>query len=108
MLGFNSNRKMKKVIKEQPEKTTNIVNVNDSKYYGVQTIAAVRGFTTMTNFRQHPYMIKSINCITQGNGWEMRNISLQNLLEECILRGWTVYEFDSAKELFTWLLEVEK
>jgi len=53
------------------------------------------------------YQMKSITDLTEGNSWptHSRNNNLFDAIKNLLVNKFTVYQFDTAKELFTWLAE---
>jgi hypothetical protein len=84
--------------------------VSKSKYYGIQqkVNGCKKGFLHRERFNLGNYSIRCIDYLTEGNSWdipEWRSSELQVTIEILIKdeRGFDVYEFDTAKELFLWL-----
>lgn len=98
---------MKKVILEQPEVAViELSNVNKDKYYGIIQGGA-KGFVTRKDYDQGVYYPLVCESVTNGNTWNIHiNTELKGLVRNLISNtSFTVYEFDTSKELFSWLAE---
>jgi hypothetical protein len=99
---------MKKVILEKPEvAVVELSNVSNEKYYGVSPDYDKKGFITKTDFNLGKYTVLSQRLLTKGNGWDsFDSQDLKTIIKKLISNTlFTVYEFDTSKELFTWLAE---
>ena len=79
----------------------------ETKYYGVATNQSGRGFITRRQYDQGPFFILVPFAMTNGNG--VANIgdsyNLSTFINDLTNKGYKVYEFDIAKNLFKWLAE---
>ena len=81
---------------------------NDHKFYGMQTYAG-KAFLTQRTYKSGEYVWISLDGLTYCNSYTPSNVdsSFDNL-SEALKYGIDfhknrVYEFDTAKELMTWL-----
>lgn len=97
---------MKKVIIRKEEATVDVASVSGNKYYGATQLGA-KGFIIRTGVNAGPYKILSNNHFTQGNGWsgDTAYNGLAATIREHIRIGGEVYEFETSKDLFTWLAQ---
>lgn len=93
---------MKRVITEPCQEFTLTRDASTDYYYGIED-GEYRGFITK-NYEQ--YMIRYLKNITMGYGNNSHNHhSFQRCLEDIVTSGYTVYEFNTHRELVEWLLE---
>ena len=104
---------MTQIVKEIP-KPTDIITFDDhipttDHYYGVQIDGGVngRGFIQTVGYNTNRFRIQSINGLTRSNGWDGQ-VAAAHSTGDCIKTlldsGYEVYVFDTAAELFDWLL----
>jgi hypothetical protein len=98
---------MKKVILQKEEVTIELSKVSPDKYYGVLNRSGSKGLITKRKYATGQYSAFCSESITKGNSWDMNDSDtitglVKNLIE---LSNFSVYEFDTSKELFTWLVE---
>lgn len=82
--------------------------VSKGKYYGIVSPFSMskRGFICREKYDSGKYNTICSNCLTNHNYWdEYENESLAGLINQLIAGKFTVYEFDTPQELFTWLAE---
>ena len=102
---------MKQVTCDPPTiPTVPVDQVSIHKFYGTENSTGERGFITRKRYDSGDFFARSLRALTNGNGWH--NYSKPSLPEliSCLKdrpTPWDVYEFDTARELFTWLLEGE-
>ncbi len=86
--------------------------VDCDKYYGGTEgdDKYERGFITQTGWREGNYVLRTIQGITHGNGWQLEEKSsdLAKTIRYFISMNWKFYEFDTAEELFRWVLRLDK
>jgi hypothetical protein len=97
---------MKEVINTSRD-TVNVSEVNSYKFYGfVQNHTNSKGFISRVSYGGGNYQMKAITELTEGNSWPSHSRSnLQGTIENLLNKNFTVYQFDTSKELFTWLAE---
>ena len=97
---------MKKVVLEK-EETVELTNVDPRKYYGVLRSCGSKGFITRRNYREGLYSAYCCEGVTRANSWNLQDSdTLDSVIKKLIdILYFKVYEFDTAKELFTWLAE---
>lgn len=98
---------MKKVINTSRD-TVNVSEVDSDMFYGfIQNQTNSKGFITRANFCHGNFQMKSITDLTEGNSWptHSRSNNLQDSINNLLNYNFTVYQFDTSKELFTWLAE---
>ena len=94
---------MKKVTNTESS-TVNVNEIKQHKFYGV-LFTTERGFITREKYCGGDYTVRCINGLTYGNGWgNHTDKDLSMLVDKLISRSITVYEFETARELFDWLL----
>jgi hypothetical protein len=101
---------MKRVIKVVESMVQAIVP-DTNKYYGIKLCSGGREkcFVTRDGYRCKEYRLLCPDEITEGNSVNFISEDKKNLY--CLLNAvlqsncGKVYEFDTAKELFTWLAE---
>ena len=98
---------MKQVVNEiVPPNVVSVHSVSPEKYYGVEFGPYNRGFITNERYYGINYTVRSIDGLTYANGYSNYNYStLLKLVDIIVSQGDIVYEFDTPKELFTWLME---
>lgn len=75
------------------------------RYYGVKFWNGnSRCFITARNFCDG-YTVRETEFLTKGNGYQYNSSDLILLIKELLNNRHKVYEFDTAKELFEWLVE---
>lgn len=99
---------MKQVLLTDPNPApfTLAVNASSERYYGVQQ-DTFKGFIARPGFLVGEYHPFCIDAITKGNGWTGFDSSdlgetIRKILSH-IRQKYTVYEFNTAAELFQWL-----
>ena len=99
---------MKKVVKGTlPSDIVQLTEVNSQKYYGLKhPNDNSRGFISRSKFCNGEYIPMCCDELTNGNRWSCSD-SLTKLIGDLMSgpRPFTVYEFDTHKELFGWLAE---
>jgi len=99
---------MKKVVLEKPEvAVVELLNVNTNRYYGVSNKNGLKGSLTRRNFYNGQYSAFCCQSVTKGNAWDGHDSEklvdvIKNLISSSLF---TVYEFETSKELFAWLAE---
>jgi len=96
---------MKKVIKKlEKDNVVLVTDTDQKKYYGVINRFDDKGFITKDSFYSKTFTVKCCEDITIGNGFDMFNeYSINEIIDELLSHGFTVYEFNTYKELFRWL-----
>jgi hypothetical protein len=79
------------------------------KYYGAKTKEGSRAFVTCETYMSR-YSLRALVQLTLGNGYSYGkgsriNPTLNEFIGKLLDDGLTVYVFDTAKELFAWLIE---
>ena len=96
---------MKKIVQDVEEVT--IQSVTTDKYYGVYFGSGRRcakGFISRESYFSGKYRVICLDGLTFGNGWSHNNkASLILTIQSCLKEGFEAFEFDTAKELMTWL-----
>jgi len=87
----------------------NIVSVdevNEDLYYVVKSDAAI-GIITRQHYDDGPFLCKSTDEFTRGNGWTFvcGCKTLTQVVTKAINLKFTVYQFDTAKEMFQWVAD---
>jgi len=97
---------MKKVINTDRD-TVNVSEVDSDKFYGfVQNHTNLKGFISRISYCSGDYQAKAITDLTEGNSWPIHTRSnLKDAIDNLLNKNFTVYQFDTSKELFTWLAE---
>lgn len=103
---------MKQVMNEIPPATTTLLrDTTIFKCYGVLHISGDKGFIHRDDFLEGKFRIRCSHSITGGNQWKDKrwnSASLYSVIKNILNdpnENFTVFEFDSAKELFKWLSE---
>ncbi len=102
---------MKKIRKAVPATTENVTVVNNNRYYGFSLSKSgnMRGYITREVYGKGKYVCRCLSCLTQGNGWETwDDDTLHGVINRLIAfatNEYTVYEFDTYRDLMKWLLE---
>lgn len=97
---------MRKVIKQNENVCVDVNTADADKYYAAYRadIEAV-GFVTQEEHREGNYRFFAPTGITHGNGWSsFINKFLSDHLSQLINNGFEVYEFDTAREMFAFVL----
>jgi hypothetical protein len=104
---------MTQIVKEIPQ-PTNIITLSNhgpstSLYYGVQVHPneGGRGFIQTVGYETNRFRIISPTGLTRSNGWGGQVAeahSIRGCIELLLNAGYEVYTFDTAAELFDWLL----
>ena len=99
---------MRKVIKEVPSDTVCVKNASDRKYYGfsAQGDSSHVGFIGQAQWEGGEFIPFCCDGVTHGNQWSDKRAStieatIENILS--MVGKFTVYEFDTAGELFAWV-----
>lgn len=101
----------RQVITQEPEqKLLTLQHVNDDLYYGIVRGEEFKltGFLTRSQYNNSAHILAfSTDELTKGNNWSsiQNHTNLRLAIENLILIGFTVYAFDTAKELFQWLAD---
>jgi hypothetical protein len=87
-----------------PQLTADKVSV--SRLYGVQ-IYDRRGFITRQNYHDGKFVARCQDELTRGNGWDSYDsVTLTDLIARIIKdKDNKVFQFDTPKELFAWMIE---
>jgi hypothetical protein len=96
---------MKQVVIEVPKNVVAADETIDSRFYGVDS-GSSKGFICRSKYRTGPFTSFCGDNLTNGNTWSLdpeHSNSLQVAIKEYIRRGFSVFEFESYKELFKWL-----
>lgn len=87
-------------------KTKPLDEADETKYYGFVGSYGQKGFITQEHYNCGEFKVLSCEGLTNGNGFSHLN---DNSLAGCIKKiiesstKMTVFEFDTAPELFAWL-----
>lgn len=87
-------------------KTKTLDEADATKYYGFVGSSGQKGFITRQHYNCGEFKVLTCEGLTNGNGFSHFN---DNSLARCIKNIFespfkkTVFEFDSAQELFAWL-----
>lgn len=74
------------------------------KFYGAKRSDGV-GFVTTREYRRK-FKLACVSNLTFGNEWDScEGETLLECLDKALAWKFQVFEFDTAKELFTWLAE---
>ena len=96
---------MKKVIIDKDSATVSIKSVTSTKYYGVSW-GDKKGFITRENYRCDCFILVDSKGLTKNaRTFNIDAPTLKECFNNAIDAGLDVYEFDTAKELFSWLSE---
>ena len=102
---------MKKVVKKvTPEMEVAIDQVSSVKYYGVLAYSSRnRGFITRFPYWSGSFVALCSSKVTSGNNWDSYTSNTLSEFISTLLRNgfFTIYEFDTARELFAWVAESE-
>jgi hypothetical protein len=83
-------------------------DIRSNKYYGIKMNKSemYKGFITTEKF-EGTYVIRCLNGLTIGNGWEVyeNHRNLKNMIQYLLEERGQVFEFETYQELVTWLLE---
>lgn len=93
---------MKEVINRSRD-TLHVSEVDSDMFYGFVRDND-KGFISREKFAEGNFIPFSIRELTNGNSWSgYRSDSLKEVTLNLIDKGFTVYQFVTAQELFTWL-----
>ena len=89
-----------------PLNITSIDEVLAKKYYGAKSKEGSTGFISQTEYMGGLYILIASRGLTYRNSWNLLcshhlGTAIKNLLKQ----EFEVYEFDTPKELYTWLAE---
>ena len=79
-----------------------------NKYYGILNSLGNKGFVVREDFNRGFFTIMCPDSMTNGNCYSNGYTSLNNLAIEVISIGHKIYQFDTYKELFEWLVKKEE
>lgn len=95
---------MKKVVLEEND-VVYLSEVSELKYYGV-FFDNQKSFITKRNYFDGDYSAFLCMSVTKGNSYDGHDsCSLKETINSLISSSFIIYEFDTPKELFTWLAE---
>jgi len=96
---------MQKQIIGPRDNIMTIEQIDAAKYFGVR-IGGWAGFICRERHYEGKFIVRALEEMTEGNGW---SAYAGETLPECVtltLAGNNkVYQFDTAAELFNWLIE---
>lgn len=87
-------------------KTKSADQVDETKYYGFVTSLSEKGFITREHYKNGKFKALASGLLTNGNNFsQFDNDSLTECIKNIIKSPFkkTVFEFDTAQELFAWL-----
>jgi hypothetical protein len=96
---------MKKVIMEN--ETVTVQEVSLDKFYGYSNGSGSKGFCLRSGYDKGAFRFVSLESFTRGNGYtEIEGQTLSQTIESLIKsNNLDFFEFNTAKELFSWLAE---
>ena len=75
-----------------------------NKYYGIKAFDGQTGFISQEGYYTGKYIALCSNTLTHRNAWDLlAKPELSKMIEGLLKRGFEVYEFDTPKELWSWL-----
>lgn len=96
---------MNRVLKQLPpsEPITVVSNADPNKYYGIE-LWHDKGFILRKEYKEGSYTGIAADLMTQGNSWDgINSESLPETITNALDAGFSVFEFETSKELFAWL-----
>jgi len=98
---------MKQVVITETNPEVNVQRCDADKYYGLSKAGSPRGFITRDDYDRGNFRAKVVRSLTRGNDWTfIQGPDLPAVLANAIAKSkFTVFEFDTHKELMTWLAE---
>lgn len=96
------------ILTPVPTNTVLLSLVREDKYYGYEN-SGRKGFIGREDYMRGNFKVFSTNEFTNGNCFNfLENLSLRDLIRNCLDVGGKVYEFDSFAELARFLVDEGK
>lgn len=94
------------VISLSPPEQVVVEYVNEEKYYGIiARNGKEKGFIARERFDCGNFMPRCLDSMTNGNQWEgYYTCTLVGTIRKLIVGGYRVVEFNTAEELFKWII----
>lgn len=100
---------MKKVISNRaPNIHVHSTDMSNDKYYGVLSPSGCRGFITREHYHKGLFIVRSASGLTHGNEFQYNGSSLAELAESMMISCYNIFEFDTWRELFRWMMEGDR
>ena len=96
---------MRTVVLSKESKIIDAEDASASSYYGVNySPTNFYGFITKEASSREHFVVQSIHKLTQGDKLVVNNNSLYGLLTTLLSQGYDVFEFNTPKEFYAWIL----